>query len=94
MEEMGNPFIEDSCYLFALDTKDIMREDAVNTVQGIVNLGQQQYNNFIDERFLKGEKSISEPIKRNKLALFSNQKIAFYKTNQPWSLEKQSSTLR
>ena len=74
MEEMGNPFIEDSCYLFALDTKDIMSEDAVSTVQGIVNLGQQQYNDFIEERFLKGEKSISEPIKRNKLALFSNQK--------------------
>ena len=74
MEEMGSPFIEDSCYLFALDTKDIMSKDVVNTVQGIVNLGQQQYNDFIDKRFLKGEKSISEPIKRNKLALFSNQK--------------------
>ena len=74
MEEMGNPFIEDSHYLFALDTKDIMSEDIVSTVQGIVNLGQQQYNDFIEERFLKGEKPISNPIKRNKLALFSNQK--------------------
>lgn len=74
MEDMGNPFIEDSGHLFAIDTKDIMSEDVVTTVRTIAGLGQEQYNNFINERFLKGEKPISEPIRRNKFALFSNQK--------------------
>jgi hypothetical protein len=57
--EMGNPFIEDSCCLFTLDTKDVMGSEDVSTVKDIINLGQQQYNEFINERFLKGEKSIS-----------------------------------
>ena len=75
MEEMGNPFIEDTDHLFALDTKDIMSEDVIDTVRGIVQLGQEQYNKFIEERFLKAEKPVSETIPRNKLALFSNHKL-------------------
>ena len=74
MEEMGNPFIKARRYLFALGYKDIVGKDIVSTVQGIIHLGQQQYNNLIEEHFLKGVKPIPKPIKRNKLAPFSNQK--------------------
>jgi hypothetical protein len=81
MTEIGNLFIGDSCCLFALDTKDTMGAEVVSTVKGIINLGQQQYNDFINERFLRGEKSISESIKRNKLALFSNQKPRYIRKN-------------
>jgi hypothetical protein len=51
-----------------------MNADVVSTVKGIIDLGQQQYNDFIKEQFLKEEKSISEHIERKKLALLSNKK--------------------
>jgi hypothetical protein len=60
--------------LFALDTKYIINADVVSTVKVIINQGQQQYYDFINKQFLKEEKSISEDIKRNKPALFSNKK--------------------
>ena len=72
---MGNPFIEDIYHLFALDTKDIVSEDVINTVRAIMQLGQEQYNKLIEERFLKAEKPVSETIPRNKFALFSKLKL-------------------
>jgi hypothetical protein len=39
MAEMGSPFIDYSCCLFALDIKDISA-DVVSTVKGIINLEQ------------------------------------------------------
>jgi hypothetical protein len=42
----------------------------MSTVKGIIDLGQQQYNEYINEQFLKEEKSISEPIKQNKQTVF------------------------
>jgi hypothetical protein len=73
--------LEGSYCLFALDTK-YMSADVVSTVKGIIDLKQHQYN-FINEQFLKEEKSISEPIKRNKLARLSNKKkTILYKDNQ------------
>ena len=57
---MGNPFIEDIYHLFTLDTKDIMSEDVINTVWTIMQLGQEQYNKFIEERFLRADHSTEQ----------------------------------
>ncbi|KAL8597465.1 hypothetical protein ACOMHN_047692 [Nucella lapillus] len=38
--ELGNPFAEDSGYLIALDTKDIMPQEVVQTVYSILTIGQ------------------------------------------------------
>lgn len=73
-EEMGNPFAEDSKYLFAVDTKDIMSNEVVNSVYMAYTLGVKQYNQFIDERFVKQSQPISAPIQRNKLPLLSSKK--------------------
>lgn len=50
-EEMGNPFEEDSEDLLALDTKDIMDTAVVETVKNVVKIGQDQYREFVKERF-------------------------------------------
>ena len=70
MEDMGNPFLEESKDLIALDTKNITDEAVVKTIDNIQALGKQQYETFTTERFVDKTKSLKEPIKRNKMPLF------------------------
>ena len=72
-EEMENPFIKDNKYLFAIDTKNVISDEIVNTVRTVLGHGQEQYMTFIEERFEMRTKLLSDPIRRNKLPLFSNQ---------------------
>ena len=71
VEDLGNPFKEDSGDLLALDTKDIMPAEVVESVQNIKKIGQSQYKAFVSERMVERRKPITHPIKRNKLPLFS-----------------------
>ena len=71
VEDLGNPFKEDSGDLLALDTKDIMPAEVVESVQNIKKIGQSQYKASVSERMVERRKPITHPIKRNKLPLFS-----------------------
>ena len=71
VEDLGNQFKEDSGDLLALDTKDIMPAEVVESVQNIKKIGQSQYKAFVSERMVERRKPITHPIKRNKLPLFS-----------------------
>ena len=71
VEHLGNPFKEDSGDLLALDTKDIIPAEVVESVQNIKKIGQSQYKAFVSERMVERTKPITHPIKRNKLPLFS-----------------------
>ena len=66
----GNPFEEDSKDLLVLDTKDIMGDGVVKTVQNVMNIGQKQYDTFVKERFQDRTKSVTETTKKNRLPLF------------------------
>ena len=50
IEELGNPFADDSTDLATLDTKVIMSEEVVTTIQTAEQLGSTQYQSFIDKR--------------------------------------------
>jgi hypothetical protein len=71
MEEMGNPFMETSRDLLVLDTHDIVASEVADTVRQIRRVGKEQYGQFVTERLEKLTKPLSDPIKRNKLPLFS-----------------------
>ncbi|MES9879581.1 MAG: hypothetical protein ABW185_01720 [Sedimenticola sp.] len=68
---MGNPFLEDGTDLLKLDTRDILDPGVVTTVRQAEDIGQRQYNAFVTERLEDRSTPITEPIKKNKLALFS-----------------------
>ena len=70
MKGLGNPYEEKSTALYSIDTKVIMNDDVVKTVESISQVGTSQYEDFVKCR-LKGSVPISEPIPKNKLALFS-----------------------
>ena len=67
-EKSKSPFEEDD--LMNIDTRDLAEECVVNTEQC---LGEAKCKEFMKERLIDCTTSISGPIKKNKLALFSNQ---------------------
>ena len=71
MEELGNPFLEESNDLLRLDTKDIIDPLVAASLGQAEALGKQQYQEFVKERLLQRSVHISEPIKKNNLSLFS-----------------------
>jgi hypothetical protein len=75
LEDMGNPFTEESNELMALHTKDIVDKEVVDTVKNIVKIGQQQFDTFVTDRLEKRTTTIYDPIKRNKLPLFSRPPV-------------------
>ena len=73
MEDLGNPFEEASGDLLVLDSKEIADHAAVDTIQNVQRIGQQQFQGFIKECLVERSKSIDDVIHRNKLKLFLNQ---------------------
>ena len=49
MQEMGNPFSEDSQDLIALDSKQIIPKEVIDFVKGAKMVGQDQYELFVTE---------------------------------------------
>ena len=73
IEDMGNPFEEDSTDLLVLDSKEIMDDTVVKAVREVLSIGKDQYKAFVKERFQERTKPITEAIKKNKLPLFKLQ---------------------
>ena len=70
IEEMGNPFTEDSADLIVLDSKEIMSECVVEAVKKAKEMGECQFETYVEERLDKCSKPITDTISRNKLPLF------------------------
>ena len=49
IEELGNPFEEESMDLIVLDTKEIAGPVAVETVRNVKKIGQEQFQAFTRE---------------------------------------------
>ena len=71
IEEMGNPFVEESGDLLNLNSEVVMPEKVVKAMQSKYATGVTKYDTFIEERFKSGSKSLSETIPRNSLLVFS-----------------------
>ncbi len=70
IEELGNPFLEDSEDLL-VDSRNIVDTALSDTFKDIEQLGLDQYETYVEERLVKQTKAIADPIKRNNLHLFS-----------------------
>ena len=74
LQEMGNPFLEESNDLLVLDTKYIM-ESVAGTVRKVETIGQEQYSKFVDERLSKCVTPVRDPLPKNKLPFFSRPAV-------------------
>ena len=68
LEEIGNPFLEETKGLMRLETRDIIDSAVITSV---FQIEEQQYETFLKDLLLQQTTPISEPIKKNKLQLFS-----------------------
>ena len=58
MEELGNPFEEESEDLLVLDSKEIADASAVETVKKAQKIGQQQFQTFTKECLVEKTKPL------------------------------------
>ena len=49
VDKYGNPFLETGGELLVLDTQDIVDKSVVNTIYHTEELGQEQYDTFVQE---------------------------------------------
>ena len=75
IEDMVNPFAENSKDLLVLDSRDLADAAVIDTLRQIKSLGQEQYDTYVNERLVSQTKPITDPIKRNKLPLFSRPPV-------------------
>ena len=75
IEEMGNPFIDESNDLLVLDSRDIADPTVVTAMRNLKKIGQEQYDKFVTERLVTQISPVNDPIKRNKFPLFSRPPV-------------------
>ena len=85
LEEMGNPFKEESADLLVLDTKDIAEPTMAEMIKTHQKRGREQFNSFIGAlgsgNSLHGGSTFYQPIKKNK--------ITFFKQDQAGGMSKE-----
>ena len=67
---MGNPFLAEFSDLVSLDSRDCADESVIAALYTLEDTGKGQYSNFVKEVLEERKRSIHEPIKLNKPALF------------------------
>ena len=72
IEEMGNPFADQTGDLFVLDTRDIADSKVVETVRTVEQLGKDQYQQFVTKRLQERTTPLFNTIQKNNLPLFSS----------------------
>ena len=71
IEELGNPFEEESMDLISLVSKAIADPAMKATLNKIESVGKDQYESFVKERITERSKPIDDSIPRNKLPLWN-----------------------
>ncbi len=69
MEELGNPFLEEGKELLRLDTRYILDAAVASSICQVEKIGKENYEAFVTSN--EGSTPLSEPVKKNKLLLFS-----------------------
>ncbi len=70
INEMSNPFLDDTPELVVLDTQNVVNESVVSTVRTVEAIGRDQYNMYHKSVIVERTRSIHDSIKKNSLPLF------------------------
>ena len=73
IDDMGNPFEEQSEDLLCLATKEIADPSVAPQCKNVRAIGKSQYDAFVDERLGTKGKSLRDPISKNKLPLMKHR---------------------
>ena len=70
-QQAGNPFLEESKDLIALDSKNIENQNTVDNMRKVAESGAKQFNEFFNDCLKEKKTSIYKIIKKNKFAIFT-----------------------
>ena len=70
LEDVGNPFDDDSSNLFDLETKIAVPETIAQNLYKLENVGEKHFRDFIEQRVWKRSVPLSDTISKIKLSLF------------------------
>ena len=73
IEEMGNPFLDESAYLLALDPEEILDDTVVRTIRNIETIGEKLHSEYVEQRQVKSTTAISHPLSKQHIPLFSKR---------------------
>jgi len=76
LKEIGNPFQEETADLLVVDTKTIADPTLTGLVGTHQERGKQQFKSFVDGLEIDDTSSFYHPIKKNKVAFFTHDKVA------------------
>lgn len=71
IRNMGNPFIDYFPELIARDSRDCTTAGVAETMQSLEDIGQTEYKEYKKAVIVDREKSIHNPINKNKLPIFA-----------------------
>ena len=67
IEEMGNPFNDETNDLLILDSHGVIDNDIKDKMLNLPMLGQNQYDQYVQERLVTKSVNIDEPLKKNRV---------------------------
>ena len=70
LQDLGNPFQEDSTELFTIDSKDVAHPSSADLVHTHMDKGQKKYQELV-KGLAENPTSFYVPIKKNRLDSFS-----------------------
>ena len=73
MQEMGNPFQEESADLLVLDTKNIADPSRAEMVATHHRRGKDHFQSFMDGLENEGESLFHNPLKKNLVSFFKQE---------------------
>ena len=73
IEEIGNPFLDESAYLLALDPEEILEDTVVRTIRNIETIGEKLCSEHVEQRQVKSTTAISHPLSKQHIPLFSKR---------------------
>ena len=71
IEDIGNPFMEESGDLLVLDTRDTADPAVVTTVRGLEKKGHDQNDSFVTDRLVERTSPVSDTISKNSMPLLN-----------------------
>lgn len=74
VQAAGNPFMERSTDFVTIHSKNIVDPAAHDAMKKLRNIGEEQYEAFVNDRFSNQTKKLSDPIKRNNMMMISGTK--------------------
>ncbi len=72
LDEMANPFSDNGMDLYTLDTKVVMSKEVEDAVKNVERIGNENYQEFVQERLNNCTEKFYETVTKHKLTLFKS----------------------